>query len=72
MLDSSLAAAVNGEIFRDREGAFTAYRNKLLQGYPGNMRFLKIAESGAKFAQSAQYNYMRMKRRWYGRESVMP
>ena len=63
VLDSSLAAAVNGEIFRDREGAFTAYRNKLLQGYPGNMRFLKIAESGAKFAQSAQYNYMRMKRR---------
>ena len=63
VLDSSLAAAVNGEIFRDREGAFTAYRNKLLQGYPGNMRFLKIAECGEILAQSAKYNYRRMTRR---------
>lgn len=61
--DSSLAAAVNGEIFCDEEGVFTDFRRKLLQGYPENIRLLKIAENAAKFAQAAQYNYMRMKRR---------
>ena len=63
VLDSSLAAAVNGEIFRDEEGCFTAYRDKLLRGYPENIRLLKIAENAAKFAQAAQYNYARMKGR---------
>lgn len=61
--DSSLAAAVNGEVFRDPEGKFTAFREKLKQGYPENIQLLKIAENGAKFAQAAQYNYGRMKRR---------
>ena len=63
VLDSSLAAAVNGEIFCDAEGSFTAFRNKLLQGYPEKIRLLKIAENAAKFAQAAQYNYTRMKGR---------
>lgn len=63
VLDSSLAAAVNGEVFCDEEGSFTAFRNQLLQGYPEKIRFLKIAENAAKFAQAAQYNYMRMKGR---------
>ena len=58
-----MAAAVNGEIFCDQEGVFTDFRNRLLQGYPENIRLLKIAENAAKFAQTAQYNYMRMKRR---------
>lgn len=61
--DSSLAAAVNGEVFRDDEGCFTAFREKLRQGYPENIRFLKIAESAARFAQTAQYNYARMRQR---------
>jgi len=61
--DSSLAAAVNGEIFCDEEGVFTDFRNKLRQGYPENMQLLKIAENAAKFAQTVQYNYMRMKGR---------
>lgn len=64
--DSSLAAAVNGEVFCDGEGIFTAFRNQLLQGYPERIRFLKIAENAARFAQAAQYNYMRMKRRGDG------
>jgi len=63
VLDSSLAAAVNGEVFCDEEGSFTAFRNQLRQGYPEKIRFLKIAENAAKFAQAAQYNYMRMKGR---------
>lgn len=62
-LDSSLAAAVNGEIFCDKEGVFTDFRRKLSQGYPERIRLLKIAENAAKFAQTAQYNYMRMERR---------
>lgn len=62
-VDSSLAAAVNGEVFCDGEGSFTAFREKLMKGYPENIRLLKIAENAAKFAQTAQYNYSRMKRR---------
>lgn len=63
VLDSSLAAAVNGEVYCDGEGIFTDFRRKLSQGYPERIRLLKIAENGAKFAQTAQYNYRRMKRR---------
>ncbi|MCM1214210.1 MAG: DUF4125 family protein [Lachnospiraceae bacterium] len=66
VLDSSLAAAVNGEIFCDEEGVFTDFRDQLLQGYPENIRLLKIGENAARFAQAAQYNYMRMKRRGDG------
>lgn len=58
--DASLAAAVNGEVFRDAEGIFSAFRKKLLQGYPEQIRYLKIAESAAKFSQTGQYNYQRM------------
>lgn len=61
--DSSLAAAVNGEIFRDDEGVLTAFREKLRCGYPENISYLKIAESAARFAQAAQYNYPRMRER---------
>lgn len=58
--DSSLAAAVNGEVFRDEEGIFTDFRKKLQQGYPEEIRYLKLAESAARFAQTIQYNYPRM------------
>lgn len=64
--DSSLAAAVNGEVFRDEEGIFTSFRQKLAQGYPEEIRYLKLAESAARFAQTAQYNYPRMLRRGDG------
>ncbi len=58
--DTSLAAAVNGEIFRDDEGIFSAFREKLQRGYPEEIRYLKLAEAAARFAQTAQYNYPRM------------
>lgn len=58
--DASLAAAVNGEVFRDEEGIFTAFRNRLLQGFPEEILYLKLAESTARFAQAAQYNFPRM------------
>lgn len=58
-----LAAAVNGEVFRDEEGTFTAIRNKLQTGYPERLRYLELAEGVAKFSQSLQYNYGRMLKR---------
>ncbi len=61
--DASLAAAVSGEVFRDDEGIFSAFRQKLKRGYPEEIRYLKLAESAAGFAQTAQYNYPRMLRR---------
>ena len=61
--DASLAAAVNGEVFRDEEGIFTTFRQKLQQGYPEEIRYLKLAEGMAQFAQTAQYNYPRMLQR---------
>lgn len=61
--DASLAAAVNGEVFRDDEGIFTAFRDKVAQGYPEEIRYLKLAEAAARYAQTAQYNYPRMLRR---------
>lgn len=58
--DASLAAAVNGEVFRDEEGIFSAFREELRKGYPEEIRYLKLAEGAARYAQSAQYNYPRM------------
>ncbi len=64
--DAALAAAVNGEVFRDAEGVFTAFRRKLQEGYPERIRYLKLAESAARFSQSGQYNYPRMLQRGDG------
>lgn len=61
--DVSLAAAVNGEVFRDDEGIFTAFRTRLQQGYPENIFYLKLAEACAKYAQAAEYNFERMLKR---------
>lgn len=61
--DYALATAVNGEVFRDDEGIFSEFRNKLLQGYPESIRFLKLAEDVAKVSQNGQYNYFRMIKR---------
>lgn len=58
--DVSLSAIVNGEIFRDDEGILTAFREKLKKGYPQEIRYLKMAEGAAKYAQAVQYNYPRM------------
>ena len=55
----ALAAAVNGEVFRDDEGIFTQYRNLLSAYYPKAVWYRK----GALFSQSGQYNLPRMRRR---------
>ena len=58
--DAGLAASVNGTVFRDDEGIFSAFRRKLEAGYPEEIRYLKLAESAARFSQTLQYNYPRM------------
>ena len=59
----ALAAAVNGEVFRDDEGIFTQYRNMLSAYYPKAVWYRKIAQTCALFSQSGQYNLPRMRRR---------
>ncbi|HKM33910.1 MAG TPA: DUF4125 family protein [Lachnospiraceae bacterium] len=61
--DEALAAAVNGEVFADGEGTFSAIRQQLKAGFPERMRYLKLAEACAKFSQGAQYNFRRMAER---------
>ena len=61
--DASLAAAVNGEVYADPEGIFSAVRDRLREGYPEQIRLLKLAENTAAFSQNGQYNYERMLQR---------
>ncbi|MDE7416365.1 MAG: DUF4125 family protein [Lachnospiraceae bacterium] len=61
--DYALAAAVNGEVFRDDEGIFTMYRDMLMEYYPKAVWYRKIAQTCALFSQSGQYNLPRMRMR---------
>lgn len=61
--DYALAAAVNGEVFRDDEGIFTRYRKRLLKYYPKAVWYRKIANACALFSQNGQYNLPRMRKR---------
>ncbi|MCI8454557.1 MAG: DUF4037 domain-containing protein [Lachnospiraceae bacterium] len=55
----SLACAVNGKIFRDTLGEFSAVRESLKKGYPEDVRKKKIAARAVLMAQAGQYNFMR-------------
>lgn len=61
--DCYLAAAVNGEVYRDDEGIFTSIRNRLKAGYPEGIGLLKLAQKTALYGQNGQYNYERCARR---------
>ncbi len=61
--EDNLAMAVNGEVFLDREGSFTAVREKLLRHYPEDVRKKKLAAKCMSIAQSGQYNFLRMAKR---------
>lgn len=61
--EHQLAAATNGEIFRDDTGKFTDIRRQLLQFYPEDIRRKKIAARAAVMSQSGQYNLLRCIRR---------
>lgn len=54
----ALCEAVNGEVFHDGDGAFTAIREALGR-YPEDIRRKKLAGNLLLMAQSGQYNYGR-------------
>ena len=56
---SCLKTAVNGEVFRDDLGAFTAFRQLLLDYYPERVWRTRIAEQLHGYASSLQVNYAR-------------
>ena len=61
--EERLAAAVNGEIFRDDQGLVTGLRRTIAAYYPEPLRLKYLAEELHRFSQNAQYNYPRMLKR---------
>ena len=57
--DHAFAEAVNGAVFRDDLGVFSAIRETIRTGMPEDVRRKKIAARAVFMAQSGQYNYMR-------------
>ena len=57
--ETFLAAAVNGEVFRDDLGEFSKLRDILSAFYPEDIRLKKIVARAAIMAQAGQYNYPR-------------
>ncbi len=57
------APCVNGKVFSDPLGEFTAYRDALMKFYPEEVRKKKLAARLGVMAQSGQYNLMRMLQR---------
>lgn len=58
--EHQLAAAVNGEVFLDESGIFTAVREVLSGYYPDMVWRKKLAQGLHDFSQYAQSNYPRM------------
>lgn len=56
---SCLKTAVNGEIYRDDPGIFTAFRNYLLDYYPEKVWRKRIADELHAYASGLQVNYAR-------------
>lgn len=56
---SCLKTAVNGEVFRDDLGKFSAFRNLLLGYYPDSVWRTRIAEQLHLYASALQVNYAR-------------
>lgn len=61
--EPQLAAATNGEVFRDDLGEFTRIRQQLLEFYPEDVRRKKIAARAAVMSQAGQYNLLRLIKR---------
>lgn len=58
-----LAACTNGEVFEDRGGEFTRWREALLACYPRDVLLKKIAARCMVMAQTGQYNLPRSLKR---------
>ncbi len=63
MEDEKLAMAVNGEVFDDPLGEFSAIREQLQNGIPFAVWKRRLANAVALTAQAGQYNYGRCKKR---------
>lgn len=61
--EEALSTAVNGCVFEDRLGEFSAFREGLLRYYPESVWRRKLADALAKASQAGQYNYARAMRR---------
>lgn len=61
--DDRFAHAVNGEVFCDGPGVFSAVRDELLKYYPDSVWRRKIARCASLMSQTGQYNYPRMLQR---------
>lgn len=61
--DDRFAHAVNGEVFEDGPGVFSAVRDELLKYYPDSVWRRKIAKCVSLMSQTGQYNYPRMLQR---------
>ena len=61
--EEQLALAVNGAVFYDPVGTFTAVRQTLLAHYPEQVRRKKIAARCMMLAQTGQYNLDRCRKR---------
>jgi hypothetical protein len=57
--DRYLACAVNGEVFRDDLGEFSAIRREISKGYPPDVRRKKLAARLFAMGQAGQYNLPR-------------
>ncbi len=58
--EERLATAINGEVFRDDLGEFSAVREQIGNYYADGIRRQRIAEKLHEFSQYAQSNYARM------------
>lgn len=61
--EEALSTAVNGCVFEDRLGAFSAFREGLLRYYPESIWRRKLADALARTSQAGQYNYARAMQR---------
>lgn len=61
--EANLALAVNGRIFTDPVGRFSATRQHVLDYYPEDLRRKKIAARCLEIAQTGQYNFLRCAQR---------
>ena len=55
----AFAEAVNGEVFRDDAGIFSAIRQEIKYGMPTDVRLKKLSYHAVMMAQSGQYNFYR-------------
>ena len=54
---------MNGEVWRDDAGVFSAIRREIADGMPEDVRIKKLAACAVSMAQSGQYNYSRCVKR---------